>query len=178
MFVSGLKLVRTLPCLAEPGKLVIDAEPSQPLDAVLPLLNAILPNVINYNPMAGTMTLRRQPGLITIYPNRVMITQVTDVAEGLTLLTAVRDLLNQAWERRDEIQPRPEGRRLPRPLDVYQQLPRTNCGRCGEATCMAFAFALMETRCRLEQCPPLAADPQGVPYQALSGMLGLADDPD
>jgi ArsR family metal-binding transcriptional regulator len=56
--------------------------------------------------------------------------------EGLTLLAAVRDLLNQTWTRRDEIQPRSEGRNVPRPLDVYELLPRTNCRACGEATCI------------------------------------------
>jgi len=33
-------------------------------------VNAILPNVISYHPFAGIMTLRRRPGLITIYPAR------------------------------------------------------------------------------------------------------------
>jgi ArsR family metal-binding transcriptional regulator len=54
------------------------------------------------------------------------------------------DLLNQTWARRDEIEPRPEGCRVPRPLDVYELLPRTNCRACGEPTCMAFAFGLLE----------------------------------
>ena len=59
---------------------------------MLPLFNTILPTVVSYNPMAGVMTLRRQPGLVTFYPDRVMITQVADVHEGLAMLAAVRDL--------------------------------------------------------------------------------------
>ena len=141
---------------------------------MLPLLNAILPNVISYHPFAGIMTLRRRPGLITIYPRQVMITQVADVEEGLLLLAAVRDLLNQTWARRDEIQPRPEGRRVPRPLDVYELLPRTNCRACGEATCMAFAFGLLESRHRPEQCPSLAGAVSAAQRQALADMLSGA----
>src|SRR5512141_1743809 len=104
--VASLRLAKTLPCLADPGKLIVIGEADAPLDGVLPLLNAILPNVVTYNPMAGVMTLRRQPGLITLYPSQVMITQVADVAEGLTLLAVVRDLVNQTWAHGDEIQPK------------------------------------------------------------------------
>lgn len=40
-------------------------------------------NVIAFNPAAGTLTLRRKPGFITFYPDKVMITQVKDSVEGL-----------------------------------------------------------------------------------------------
>jgi ArsR family metal-binding transcriptional regulator len=174
--VGSLALIKVLPCLADPGKLIVIGEADAPLDGVLPLLNAILPNVISYHPFAGVMTLRRQPGLITIYPRQVMITQVSDVEEGLTLLAAMHDLLNQTWARRDEIQPRPEGRKVPRPLDIYELLPRTNCGACGEATCMAFTFGLLEQRHEPTECP-LLADPSNAPQRAaLTALLSEAGD--
>jgi ArsR family metal-binding transcriptional regulator len=143
---------------------------------VLPLLNAILPNVVSYHPFNGVMTLRRRPGLITLYPDKVMITQVADVEEGLALLAVLRDLLNQTWARRDEIEPRLEGRRVPRPLDVYELLPRSNCRTCGEATCMAFGFGLLESRRRPEECPALADPAFAAQRQALADMLsGVAE---
>jgi len=95
--------VRTLPCLADPGKLIVIGETDATIDGVMPLLNAILPNVLSYHPFSGVMTLRRRPGLITLYPDKVMITQVAGMEEGLALLCAVRDLVNQTWARRDEI---------------------------------------------------------------------------
>lgn len=172
--VGAIVLIRTLPCLADPGKIIVIGETDAAIDGALPLLNAILPTVVSYNPFAGTMTLRRRPGLITLYPRQVMITQVADVEEGLALLAAVRDLLNQTWARRDEIQPLPEGRPVPRPLDVYELLPRTNCRACGEVTCMAFAFGLLESRHRPEQCPPLADPTFAAQHQALADMLSGA----
>ena len=42
-----------------------------------------------------------------------------------------------------------------RPLDVYKHLPGTNCGKCGEINCMAFAAKLIERQVSIEQCPPL-----------------------
>jgi len=166
--VESLHLIKTLPCLAEPGRIIVVARPSHPLDGVLPLLNAVLPNVVSYNPMTGVMTLRRRPGLITLYPDQVYITQVRDTEEGLELIAAVRDLLNQVWERRDEIIPRREGRRAPRLLDVYTLLPGSNCKACGEATCMAFAVSLLQGQHRPSECLPLEEEQQ----QTLLALLG------
>jgi ArsR family metal-binding transcriptional regulator len=65
------------------------------LDGVLPLIAAVAPNIISFNPAAGTLTLRRQPGFITLYSDQVMMSQVQDPEEGQSLLAALRDLVNQ-----------------------------------------------------------------------------------
>ncbi len=172
MFVDYITLDHTRACIAEPGKLVIVGKPSGPIDAAFPLLNAMLPNVISYNPRAGALMLRRRPGFITLLPDTVYITQVKDADEGLELLSAVRDLLNQTWEQREKIEPRHDERRTPRPLDVWELLPRTNCRQCGEATCMAFGFGLLEARRRVEECVPLRADEAAIPRATLLGLFG------
>ena len=90
MFLDSIILVQTLPCLAESGKLIVVGKPSRPLDEVLPYL-ATLPGVIAYNPSAGALTFRRHPGLLTLNSERVYITQVADVNEGLELLAEARE---------------------------------------------------------------------------------------
>jgi ArsR family metal-binding transcriptional regulator len=172
MFVEYITLDHTRACIAEPGKIVVVGKPAQPIDAVMPLLNAMLPNVISYNPRASALVLRRKPGFITLLADTIYITQVKDADEGLGLLDALRDLLNQTWERRDEIESRNEERRTPRPLDVWQLLPRTNCRRCGELTCMAFTFGLLEARRRVDECVPLCDESALVPRATLLEMLG------
>jgi ArsR family metal-binding transcriptional regulator len=49
--VGAIALIRTMPCLADPGKIMVIGE-TDAIDGVLPLLNAILPNVVSYNPFA------------------------------------------------------------------------------------------------------------------------------
>ncbi len=158
VFLESIALERTLPCLAEPGKIIVVGSPSRSLTEVLPYL-ATLPNVIAYNPHTASLTLRRRPGLITLQPDRVSITQVADVDEGIELLGALSQAINATWEKREELVAVTASRRAPRPLDVWTLLPRTNCRECGEATCMAFAFALLEGRLRPQACPPLHAQP-------------------
>lgn len=175
MFVDYVTLDDARPCLAEPGKIVVVGKPSQPIEGVMPLLNAMLPNVISYNPRASALVLRRRPGFITLLADRIYITQVKDTEEGLELLNAVRDLLNQTWERREDIEPRSDERRTPRPLDVWELLPRTNCRQCGEATCMAFGFALLEARRRIDECLPLRERNAVGQQETLRGLLGSYD---
>ena len=43
-------------------------------------------------------------------------------------------------------------------MDVYKLLPKTNCAKCGEASCMAFATKLSQKETDLELCTQLAAD--------------------
>ena len=78
MFLDSIALQKTLPCLAEPGKIIVVGRPSSSLADVLPYL-ATLPNVIAFNPVTGAVTIRRRPGLIALEPERVSITQVADV---------------------------------------------------------------------------------------------------
>ncbi|CAG0950516.1 hypothetical protein ANRL3_00201 [Anaerolineae bacterium] len=172
MFIEYITLDHTRPCLAEPGKIIVVGKPSRPIDVVLPLLNALLPNVISYNPRTGALVLRRKPGFITLLVDMIIITQVKDTDEGLELLNAARDLLNQTWEQRETIAPRNEERRTPRLLDVWQLLPRTNCRACGEATCMAFAFALLEARRKFDECVPLMQTDGAESRETLRGLLG------
>ncbi len=38
-------------------------------------------------------------------------------------------------------------------LDIFKQLPKTNCKECGLPTCLAFAMALASGKASLEKCP-------------------------
>ena len=157
MFLDSIALARTLPCLAEPGKIIVIGKPVRLLDDVLPYV-ATLPSVITYNPEAHTLTFRRQPGFLTLYSDRVYITKVNDVDEGLELLAALTEAINVVWEHRHELVAVTTRRRAPRPLDVWPLLPQTNCKQCGEATCMAFAVGLLQQTRTLAECPILRGD--------------------
>jgi ArsR family metal-binding transcriptional regulator len=157
MYLNAITLTRTLPCLAEPGKIIVVGKPSSPLNEVIPYL-AALPDVIAFNPDSLTVTFRRPRGFLTLYTDKVYITQVADTEEGLTLLTALKDAINTTWEHRDRLMAVTQRRHAPRPLDVYALLPQTNCKQCGEATCMAFAFALLQHKRGLDECLPLQGD--------------------
>ena len=158
MFLDSIVLAKTLPCLAEPGKIIVIGTPSRTLDGVLPYL-ATLPGVIAFNPKTLTLTFRRPRGFMTLYPEKVYITQVNDSQQGLELLAALVEAVNATWENRAELVAVTAARRAPRWLDIWTLLPQTNCKLCGEATCMAFAAALLQQTRGLAECQPLISDP-------------------
>lgn len=170
-FLDSISLAKTLPCLAEPGKIIVLGKPNRPLDEVIPYL-ATLPGVIAYNPETCTLTFRRQPGFVTLYPDKAYITQVKDTDEGLALLEALKDAVNAVWEKREELVAVMRPKSAPRHLDIWSLLPQTNCRQCGESTCLAFAVLLIQHKRLLEECIPLQNDSAFVDRRAtLEAML-------
>jgi len=148
----------------------VAGKPTRSLAEVIPYL-ATLPSIIAYNPDAPTLTFRRQPGFLTLYAHQVTITQVRHVEEGLELLAALVEAINATWEHRHELTAVTRPRRRPRPLDVYALLPQTNCKQCGEATCMAFAFGLIQQNRTVTECPLLSQDPDFADRRAVLSTL-------
>jgi ArsR family metal-binding transcriptional regulator len=170
-YLESISLVKTLPCLAELGKIIVIGNPNRSLNDVLPYL-ATLPGVIAFNPATLTLTFRRPHGFMTLYPEKIYITQVQDSQEGLELLSALVEAINATWEHRAELVAVTAARRAPGWLDIWNLLPQTNCKQCGEATCMAFAATLLQQTRALAECLPLASDPAFIDRRAtLEAML-------
>ena len=158
MYLEKIELVRTLPCLAEPGKIQVVGSPSTSLAEVIPYL-ATLPGIVTYNPERLSLTFRRRPGFLTLLTDKILITQVKDNEEGEELLNNLVEAINTTWEKREELVAVTKAARVLRPLDIYALLPQTNCGECGEATCMAFAARLFMREGEPTECTPLFEDP-------------------
>jgi ArsR family metal-binding transcriptional regulator len=157
-YLESISLTKILPCLAEPGKVIVIGKPGRLLSEVIPYL-AALPGVLAYNPTTLTLTFQRPRGFMTLYPDKVYITQVMDAEEGLGLLNALVEAINATWEHRDKLVAITAARRAPRWLDILTLLPQTNCKQCGEATCMAFAAALLQQKRQIDECQPLVSNP-------------------
>ncbi|WP_309493048.1 acetyl-CoA decarbonylase/synthase complex subunit gamma [Candidatus Hecatella orcuttiae] len=58
-------------------------------------------------------------------------------------------------------------------LTVYKLLPQTNCGKCGEVSCMSFAAKLLDRKAAVEECKPLIeeASKYGKQHQQLVKLL-------
>lgn len=170
-FIDRIIFTHSLPCLAEPGKVIVIGKPSNSLGEVIPYL-ANLPGVIAFNPETLMLTFRRQTGFLTLSENKVYITQVKDTQEGIELLQTLTEAINATWEHRHELQPQNIHKRAPRHLDVYALLPQTNCKKCGEASCLAFAVMLILQKRKLKECLPIQEDAAYVDRNAtLEAML-------
>lgn len=167
----SFRVTHVLGCLADPRKNRVIAEFSDHVDAVFPYLNAVMPNLM-YNPGANTVTVRREWRILTFYPHVAVMAKVDGAEDAAAQSAWFRDLVNETWRRRAEITPLYERRKLLGPLDAYLLLPRLNCRRCGEATCMAFAFALLVGGCEVGKCPRLAEPAHAEAGRRLAELLG------
>lgn len=158
IYLDSIILIKTIPCLAEPGKIIVIGKPSCLLDEVIPYL-AALPGVIAYNPATYTLTFRRPRGFMTIYPDNITITQVNSTEEGMKLLEALKDAINATWIHRAKLKPVVVIKKSPRLFDIWKMLPRANCGKCGEATCIAFAASLLLGKRLPDECPIIKSNP-------------------
>lgn len=85
----------------------------------------------------------------------IAVSNITDRDEAREIVQEIVDRVNSIWERRGEIEPSYESYERPKVLDILKKLPRTNCGECGMASCMAFADAVTKDRKRMEDCPSM-----------------------
>lgn len=62
-------------------------------------------------------------------------------------------------------------------LDIYKQLPKTNCKKYGFQTCLAFAMALAGKKTSLDKCPDVSeAAKQLLESASLPPMATIAAD--
>lgn len=71
------------------------------------------------------------------------------------MLESIRRRANEIWARRTEIEPSYERREKPPALEIYKRLPKTNCGTCGQKTCLAFAVAVYMGNVPVAKCRPV-----------------------
>lgn len=159
-------------CIADPTKNRVVAEFSDDISPVFPYLNAVLSQLM-YNPGAQTITVKRGERILTFYPRVATMAKVDGAEDAVAQLAWFKDLCNETWQRREEITPLYERRKLLGPLDVYRLLPGLNCQECGEATCMAFAFGLLLGNRALSECPRLKEETFAEGGRRLGELLGL-----
>jgi ArsR family metal-binding transcriptional regulator len=150
----AVKMVRPVCALNRPVVAAL-VEIDTDIREVFPYLKAELGNCF-YNPETPFLRFSWSGKGVILYPNTIGITGLADEAEAHRMVEALRQLLTETWARCTEIAPSYRRGSELTALDVYKLLPRTNCGRCGERTCLAFATRLLKQEMFLDDCPPLA----------------------
>lgn len=158
MLLRSYKIARILPCIADPEKIRVIAELSDEIHEVFPYLNATLKGCI-YNHPALTLTIRNEEKLITLHSKYITLTLIEDEKEAHEILNWLKDLINETYQKRDQIEPNYSSGDQLKPSDIHKLLPGINCKECGMRSCLAFAFKLVDQKLEIEKCRPLFTDP-------------------
>lgn len=121
---------------------------------VLPYLNAKLRNG-TYLPDVPAFSWRKDEHKIAFWRDRIAMDHLESREQATTLVDELVKLVNEVWEGRGQIEPDTTSRENLQPLELYRLLPRTNCKKCGEASCFNFALKLAAGQIVVERCEPL-----------------------
>ena len=154
MLLHSYKITRTLPCLADPEKIRVIAEIPDEIHEVFPYLNAILKGCI-YNHPAFTLTIKKDGKLFTLHAHHITLAKIKDEKQPEEILKWLQDLINETYEKRDQIEPNYSMAAELKALDIFKLLPGTNCKKCEEPTCLAFAVKLVGREIEIIKCDPL-----------------------
>lgn len=127
------------------------------ISGVIPYLNAVLGGY-TYIKDPPSVTFRSQGKLISVHGDHIAINANRDAEEAEKILQWLKREINEAWEKRESITPSFEAAPRPQPFTILKFLPKTNCGKCGQPTCMVFASLALEGGKGADDCPELSAD--------------------
>jgi ArsR family metal-binding transcriptional regulator len=139
--------------------------------AVLPYLNAARRGAI-YQRAANVLLWKQGALQVTLYANQIAIGNVGDYDRIVPEIEALVALINRTWEQRAELTPDYAAQPRPPLMFVYKLLPQTNCQRCGEPTCYAFAIKLAAAQKKLAECAPLTESQYAEKRAALQNLVG------
>lgn len=144
-------------CQADAKGVHCFAHLSQDVSEVLPYLNAVLGG-FEYLQNPPAVTFRAQGKLITVHGDKIAVNALKDEEEARKIVQWMKNEINDAWEKKDQIEPCTTG--MPRPgiIDILKLLPKTNCRECGEPTCMVFATKVAEGAKGAQDCLQIQED--------------------
>ena len=129
----------------------------QDISEVLPYLNTAMGGG-DYLRSPSSLTLRIHGKLITLHAREIFVNALKDEDEADKILGWLKKEINDAWEKRAEIEPSFEAPAVPQMIEILRLLPKTNCRKCGELTCTVFALRAAEGIKGTEDCPDLKSE--------------------
>jgi len=98
--------------------------------------------------------------IIKISSREIAVNALKDEAEADKIIAWLKNEINRVWDSRETITPSYEGKKKPQVFGILKMLPKTNCRKCGQPTCMVFAVQLSEGGRSVSDCPEISLDRQ------------------
>jgi ArsR family metal-binding transcriptional regulator len=130
-------------CQADAKGVHCFAHLEQDVSRALPYLNTVLGG-FEYLTDPPAVTFRAQGKLITVHGNKIAVNALKDADEAEKIVAWLKNEINDAWEKRDQIEPSTTGMPKPGVMEILKLLPKTNCRECNEPTCLVFATKVAE----------------------------------
>ena len=169
----NLKLVN-IECMPTSTKFnaIIDLEVD--IGDLLPYLATVIRGC-TYVHGTGELHYMDKGHIIAIRSGQITVTALADEVEARQVCEDLRNMINRVDKQRESITPTLRKHARLDPLTVYRELPQTNCGECGEATCMAFAARVVSRELKANGCEILLEKEYNSQRERLWQMLEQAE---
>ncbi|MTI66502.1 MAG: Fe-S cluster protein [Firmicutes bacterium] len=157
MYLEDIFITYMQSCIADDNKIRFKADFTNDIAKIFPYLNGKLKDAI-YNKKIPAITIRKEFRIITLYNSHMAVQKALDETDAHEIIDYIKDLINKTYNEKEEIEPLYEMRSKPTAIEIYNYLPKINCKKCGEATCLAFATKLLIGQQDIKKCEPLYSD--------------------
>jgi len=142
-----------------PGAQSVNAIASleQDISEVIPYLNSALGGA-QCTRTPPSVTFKTEGKLISVQADLITVNGVQDEVQARKIIDWMVREINETWENRESINPHFEQPERPSIANLLVYLPKTNCRKCGDPTCMVFAVRLAEGAKDAAMCPELTAE--------------------
>jgi len=155
MFLEKVDVETILPCNLHPERIKVIGKTSADLANLLPYLVTALRQrgkSVLYNKAAGTITMKQDLHILTIHARKIAVTYLEDLDQAQDFFTWCQEIVNETEQNKETIEPTLESNKPLTALEIYNYLPQTNCRRCGQGACLAFAAKVAAQEVSLEKC--------------------------
>lgn len=151
MYLESIDLRFIQPCTTHTSRIRIKADLSRDISELFPYINSYIKSCL-YNNKGQNITFTYEGKIITIFKESLTITKLINETDAYEMMDYLRNMINKIYNDKDNIEPLYEINKLPSPLELYKLLPKLNCKKCGEVTCMSFANKLLNGQSSLKRC--------------------------
>ncbi|MFC1895816.1 (Fe-S)-binding protein [Thermodesulfobacteriota bacterium] len=123
--------------------------------AVSPYLNAVPGGTQYFNDPQEVM-FHHHGRIIEVEAREIAINALKDEQEADRILEWLKSAITQTWENCTTTKPCQTGKTRPKLMEIFRLLPKTNCRKCGQPTCMVFAAQVADGGRGVEFCPELS----------------------
>jgi ArsR family metal-binding transcriptional regulator len=160
--VRKVTIQQIKPCIVAENMIRVLLQLDSEISEIIPLIvSKYPPGNVNFIENKKILTLNTNKRLVTLYPSgKISMNKTIDKEDALEVVTEIMHVINQTYieltsgESTDYSEAKEKLSKIG-PLALYNCLPKTDCEKCGEATCMAFAIRLLSGETKFDKCKPL-----------------------
>ena len=140
MFLKSIELTSMQPSISQTNNIRIRGKFSTSIEGLFPYLNTYLKDGI-YNKEASTLIFVYNSKIINLQKDEVIVSKISSKVDAIETLEYIKYIINDC-----------NSKNLISAVDIYEYLPKINCGKCGVTTCLAFADKLMKGQFNPNRC--------------------------